>query len=114
MRTWAHKSNSPLNLKTNQLSRLGPLSTRVFRSAAMLRHKASCRSKSAQMPFGRTVDPSYAERMVRDVQEQAIIRHIIVLHNEGMGYREIGRLLEAEGLDCRGGQWYHTTIKQIL
>ena len=43
-----------------------------------------------------------------------MIRRIAKLHDEGMGYRETGRELEAEGMDCQGGVWFHTTIKASL
>ena len=82
--------------------------------AAMLRHQASGRRMSATTPFGWAVDPHDPARLVRQAEEQAVIRKIVKLHDEGMGYREIGRELEAEGLDCRGGVWFHTTIKAIL
>src|SRR5204863_8625470 len=72
--------------------------------AAMLRHQASGRRMSAQTPYGWAVDPADSARIIRNPDEQAIIRRIVRLHDEGLGFREIGRDLEADGIDCRGGQ----------
>jgi len=82
--------------------------------AAMLRHQASGRRMSAQPPYGWSVDPDDPARLARNPDEQAIIRRIVELHGEGLGLRAIAHDLDSDGLDCRGGAWYHTTIKAIL
>jgi IS30 family transposase len=51
---------------------------------------------------------------VRDPDEQAVIRRIVRLHDEGLGLREIARELDAASIPCRAGTWYHTTVKGIL
>lgn len=82
--------------------------------AAMLRHQASGRRMSAQTPFGWTVDPDDSSRIVKDADEQTTIKRIVKLRENGLGYREIARDLETDGIDCRGGAWFHSTIKNIL
>ena len=81
---------------------------------AMLRHQATGRRMSAKLPYGWTEDPDDPARMVRDADEQAIIRRIVQLDAEGLGLREIARELDDDGTLCRGGQWHHSTIKTIL
>jgi DNA invertase Pin-like site-specific DNA recombinase len=82
--------------------------------AAMLRHQAAGRRMSAQPPYGWTVDAAEQARLVKDADEQAVIRRIVRLHGEGHGLREIARDLDAAGIPCRAGAWYHATIKNIL
>ena len=69
---------------------------------------------SAQLPCGWRQDPADPARMLKDPQEQSVIRKIARFNSEGLGYREIARRLDQDGYDCRGGVWYHTTIKGIL
>jgi hypothetical protein len=47
-------------------------------------------------------------------EEQAIIARICQESDEGKGLREIARLLDAEGITCRGRRWHHSTIQAIL
>jgi DNA invertase Pin-like site-specific DNA recombinase len=82
--------------------------------AAMLRHQANGRRMSAQPPFGWTIDPANPARLIRQPDEQAVIRRIVRLRADGLGYREIARDLEDAGIPCRSGVWYHSTVKGIL
>jgi DNA invertase Pin-like site-specific DNA recombinase len=82
--------------------------------AAMLRHQAAGRRMSAQPPFGWTVDPDDPARLVSDPDEQAVIRRIVRLHDEGLGLREIARELDDASILCRANGWHHTTVKGIL
>ena len=82
--------------------------------AAMLRHQANGRRMSAQTPYGWTEDPSDPARMVKDADEQAVIRRIVQLDAEGLGLREIARELDDEGIPCRANGWHHTPVKGIL
>mgnify|MGYP001584781840 FL=1 len=81
---------------------------------AMLRHQATGRKMSAKLPYGWAENPDDPARMVKDAEEQAVIRRIVQLDTEGLGLREIARELDDEGIDCRAGVWYHTTVKGIL
>jgi hypothetical protein len=60
------------------------------------------------------VDPDDPARLVRDPDEQAVIRRIVRLHDEGLGLREIARELDDASIPCRASTWYHTTVKTIL
>lgn len=53
-------------------------------------------------------------RLVEQPEEQRAIQRILDLHNTGMSLRRIARVLEDEGLPCRGAQWYHVTVRRIL
>jgi hypothetical protein len=44
----------------------------------------------------------------------AVIDRICPEHEQGKGLREIARLLDAEGVTCRGRRWHHSTIKAVL
>jgi site-specific DNA recombinase len=82
--------------------------------AAMLRHQANGRRMSARTPYGWKLDPGNPSRLIHDAQELAVIGRMRQLHAQGLGYREIARKLADEGFLCRGGPWWHATIKGIL
>src|SRR6476620_4253953 len=85
-------------------------------SSAMLRHQAKGRrmTRPDRCPYGWRIHPSDPTRLIEDVEEQATIARIRQAHKNGAGLREIGRMLERAGIDCRGGRWVHTTIRSIL
>jgi DNA invertase Pin-like site-specific DNA recombinase len=85
-------------------------------SSAMLRHQAKGRrmTRPDRCPYGWRVHPSDPTRLIEDTEEQATIARIRQAHKNGAGLREIGRMLERAGIDCRGGKWSHTTIGSIL
>lgn len=82
--------------------------------AAMLRHQQNGRRMSKRTPFGWQPDAVNHALMVRDEDEQAIIAWILEEHARGKGMRTICRELTEEGITCRGGAWYHQTVKAIL
>jgi hypothetical protein len=47
-------------------------------------------------------------------EEEAVIDRICLEHEQGKGLREIARLLDTEGVTCRGRRWHHSTIKVVL
>jgi DNA invertase Pin-like site-specific DNA recombinase len=53
--------------------------------------------------------------LVPDDEEQRVVERIRQLHLEGKSLREIGKVLDAEGLrPKRGGRWHSTTINRAL
>ena len=85
-------------------------------SAAMLRHQANGRrmTRAERCPYGWRPDPSDADRLVEDADEQATIRRIREERRVGRGLREIARRLDLAGISCRGGHWSHTTVHSVL
>jgi DNA invertase Pin-like site-specific DNA recombinase len=100
-------------------------------SKAMLRHQAHGRrmTRTDYCPYGKMPDwdgPMHeasdesGKKVLRPAQlvdcpeEQAVIDRICLEHEEGKGLREIARLLDAEGITCRGRRWHHSTIKAVL
>jgi hypothetical protein len=53
-------------------------------------------------------------RLVDCPDEQTVIDRICLKREQGKGLREIARMLDAEGITCRGRRWHHSTIKTIL
>jgi site-specific DNA recombinase len=53
-------------------------------------------------------------RLIDCPEEQAIISRICQESDKGKGLREIARLLDAEGITCRGHRWHHSTVQTIL
>jgi hypothetical protein len=97
----------------------------------MLRHQAHGRrmTRMDYCPYGKMPDwggPMHeasddaGKKVMRLAQlvdcpeEQAVIDRICQEHEQGKGLREIARLLDAEGITCRGRRWHHSTIKAIL
>jgi DNA invertase Pin-like site-specific DNA recombinase len=100
-------------------------------SKAMLRHQAHGRrmTRTDYCPYGKMPDrngPMHeasdenGNKVLRPTQlvdcpeEQAVIDRICLEREQGKGLREIARLLDAEGITCRGRRWHHSTIKTIL
>ena len=100
-------------------------------SKAMLRHQAHGRrmTRMDYCPYGKMPDwdgpmheasDDFGKKVQRPGQlidcteEQAVIDRICLEHEQGKGLREIARLLDAEGITCRGRRWHHSTIKAVL
>ncbi|HTK74017.1 MAG TPA: recombinase family protein [Gemmataceae bacterium] len=85
-------------------------------SAAMLRHQAKGRrmTRPDRCPYDWRPDPSDADRLVEDADEQTTIRRIREDRRHGRGLREIARRLDAAGVACRGARWSHTTVRSVL
>jgi len=81
-------------------------------AAAMRRHQHNGRRMSDKTPYGTKRDPNDPTRLIIDESEQQMIKLIKELHAEGKGLRQIARLLQPNS--CRGGQWHHSTIANIL
>jgi DNA invertase Pin-like site-specific DNA recombinase len=85
-------------------------------SSAMLRHQAKGRrmTRPDRCPFGWRPDTSDRDRLAEDPGEQAAIARIRQERRQGRGLREIARKLDQAGIDCRGGQWSHSTVRAVL
>ena len=85
-------------------------------SSAMLKHQANGRrmTRADRCPYGWKVDPDSPDRVVEEVEEQAVISRICQERRRGRGLREIARGLDQAGIDSRGCLWSHTTIRSIL
>jgi DNA invertase Pin-like site-specific DNA recombinase len=85
-------------------------------SNAMLRHQAKGRrmTRPDRCPFGWRPDDAEPARLVVDTAEQAAIARIRQERHQGRGLREIARILDRAGIDCRGGQWSHSTVRSVL
>jgi DNA invertase Pin-like site-specific DNA recombinase len=85
-------------------------------SSAMLRHQAKGRrmTRPDRCPYGWRPDETDYERLVEDAAEQAVIVRILQERRKGSGLREIARILERAGIDCRGGHWSHSTIRSVV
>ena len=82
--------------------------------AVMLRHQAEGRRMSYRTPYGWKQDPDNPKRLIEDKDEQEIIKRIVRERQTGKGFRQICRDLTMDGMGCRGGPWYHQTVKSIL
>jgi DNA invertase Pin-like site-specific DNA recombinase len=85
-------------------------------STAMLRHQAKGRrmTRPDRCPYGWRPDPSHADQLVEDADEQAVIVRIREERRHGRGLWEIARRLDLAGIECRGGRWSHTTVRSVL
>jgi len=83
-------------------------------SQAMKRHQKKGRRMSDLTPYGWRRDPRNKALMIEDAYEQDVIRQILELRDEGKGLHTIARELEKRGITCRGGNWWHTTVRNIL
>jgi len=83
-------------------------------SARMRQHQANGRRMSARTPYGVVADPARPGMMIEDAEEQANIARILELRRQGLGYREISRKLNEQGITCRGGRWNHVTVMRII
>src|SRR5262245_31022639 len=85
-------------------------------SSAMLRHQAQGRrmTRPDRCPYGWRPDPTDLAGLVEDAKEQAAIARIRKERRQGRGLREIARMLDKAGIDCRGRRWSHTTVRSVL
>ncbi len=67
---------------------------------------------SGRAPFGHSFDAD--SRVIVNTAEQAIRVRVLELHAGGVSLNEIARRLNAEGVPCRGAQWYAGTIQRIV
>jgi hypothetical protein len=72
-----------------------------------------CDKRVDRVPYGYGRDKS-RRVLVRDVEEQAIVKTICAWHKAGKRLPEIGRMLRQEGIAPRGRAWHANTIRRIL
>lgn len=67
-------------------------------------------------PYGYRRKPAvWPPKLVADILEQAVIRIVLQLHEEGRGLREIAEELTARGFATRKGTpWHHQLVKRII
>jgi len=91
----------------------------------MLANQAAGRRMSKIAPFGfadagdeivrtPTGKTTLIHRLEPVARERKIIQAIVKLRGEGVGPRAIARRLNESGIDCRGGPWYHGTVRSII
>lgn len=74
--------------------------------AAMLYYQAQGRRMSDHCPYGWMRDPENPRMMIEHEGEQAVIKRIVELRNEGLSYRTLCKRLTFEGMMNRSGnQW---------
>jgi site-specific DNA recombinase len=85
-------------------------------SSAMLKHQTNGRrmTRADRCPYGWCADPADPGRLVEDVGEQAAIARILKARENGGGMREIARMLDRAGIDCRGNCWSHSGVRSVL
>lgn len=93
--------------------------------AAMLRHQANGRSMSSVPPFGWKFGPvkrvkdgsgktKRQQQLVPAENEQAAIKRMVQLREEGLGLREVARKLDEEGFQARGEKGFtHYVVKMV-
>lgn len=97
-----------------------PALTSERTSAAMLRHIANGRAMSKEPPYGMKegdrieVGGKMKRTFVPCDQEQAIIGRIMRMHDQQISAREIARVLQREGVPCRGEAWRHKAVGRII
>jgi hypothetical protein len=85
------------------------------KSAEMLALQARGRRVSSVPPYGWTVDPSRARRLVPQPEERRVRDMILRGAADGNSYRAIARELNTAGIPCRsGGLWSHQTVRAIV
>lgn len=88
-------------------------------------HQANGRAMSSTTPYGysegepkeiRRPDGSIEKQrtLIPNEDEQKWVDQIITWHDEGLSMRRITFRLHEAGANCRGGRWYHQTIRSIL
>jgi DNA invertase Pin-like site-specific DNA recombinase len=87
-------------------------------SVAMRHHQAVGRrmGRKDRLPFGTRCSEGDSSVLVPDDSEQATIARMKTLNSDGLTYRAICRILDAEGLTRRGKSWMGcgTLVKTIL
>jgi DNA invertase Pin-like site-specific DNA recombinase len=84
------------------------------RTRAALRAKIKRRERVGAIRFGFDL-ASDGKTLVPNVEEQATLARIVELKEQGMGFREIARLLNAEGTPSKEGKrWFHTTVAYLI
>ena len=97
---------------------------------AMLRLQSMGKSMTSIPPYGWEFDPNspmnvkvgkdgklhetVRSRTRQSDAEQAVIRQIIELNEQGLSLRGICKELTGQGIDHRGGKWYHQQVRSIL
>lgn len=71
-------------------------------------------------PYGYSISSDDPSLLVPDEREQEALQEILRLHESGISYRKICRMMEDAGVRCRklngssGAKWHHTTVRSII
>ena len=66
------------------------------------------------VPYGYQRSKTVPSLLLVNTGEQAVVRRIVRERQAGAGLREICRILADAKITCRGGPWYHSTVRAIL
>lgn len=85
-------------------------------SVAMLSHQAKGRrmTRPDRCPYGWQPHPVDTGRLIEHTEEQEAIARIRQSWGKGGGMREIARILNRAGIECRGKPWTHSAVRSIL
>ena len=83
------------------------------RTKAALQVKKSRGQRTGQVPYGKQLS-SDGVHLEDNEQEQAILRGILSLREEGLSIRAIAERLNLQATPARGKKWHPTTVARIL
>ena len=85
-------------------------------SSAMLHHQAKGRrmTRPDRCPYGWQPHPVDTGLLIQHAEEQEAISRIRESWQRGGGMREIARMLNRAGNECRGKPWTHSAVRSIL
>ena len=68
------------------------------------------------LPYGWRLDVRDQDKIVRDVEEQKIIRRIMSMWQDGLGVSDIATALTEANVPTRSGnrRWHHETVRRIV
>ncbi|ARN56168.1 recombinase family protein [Sedimentisphaera salicampi] len=81
---------------------------------SMLAHQKAGRRMSNHPPYGYKPAPEDSSRLVEDENEQLVIKKVIELRKQGMGWSAIARWLNENGFPARAKKWSHVAIMRII
>jgi site-specific DNA recombinase len=84
---------------------------RARTKAALAAKRARGERVSRRAPLGFRFESG---RLVSDAGECAILARVATLRENGLSFKRVVDILNAEGLRCRGGRWHVTTLARAL
>lgn len=77
-----------------------------------MQYKKEKGERVGHIPFGYRLDTDN-KHLIQDEKEQWILREIQVLKGQGLSLREIAKELNNRGIDNRGHEWNHVSVKRV-